>query len=117
MDASDLAEFNQQAVPGRFALFGKPIKLDDVDGTGVYSSPRRTDQLASDGGGYKVEITSTLRIRKSDWPAYNVAADFFKKEVQINLGNDTWQRFRIADQGVVDVHQAGEWKLDLEALT
>lgn len=97
-------------------LYGYDIKLDGKPGLGVYTSPRRTDQLAPDGGGYKVVITATLRLLKADWPAFRSAADFFKKEVQIKLGDD-WQRFRVADQGVMDIHITGEWKLELEALT
>ena len=99
------------------AVYGSDIKLDNVDGLGCYTAPRRTDQLAPDGGGYKTEITATLRLLKRDWPAYRTAADFFKKEVQIRQDDGTWQRFRIADQGIIDIHLSGEWKLELEALT
>lgn len=116
MTAASLASFNAQALTVRYGLHGKSIKLDNRPGFGVYAAPRRTDQLDPNGGGYRTEITSTLRLLKADWPSFKTAADFFKKEVQIKLG-DAWQRFRIADQGVMDVHLSGEWKLELEALT
>jgi hypothetical protein len=114
---SALESFNSQRVATQFALFGKPIKLDSIEGSGCYTAPRRTDQLDTEGGGYKVVITSTLRLRKIDWPSFTTVADFFQKEVQLNLGGTSWQRFRIADQGVMDIQQGGEWKLELEALT
>lgn len=123
IDATSLAairtatdSFNADSLAAVYAVHGSAIKLNNVDGTGCYTAPRWTEKLAPDGGGFRRVITSSLRLRKADWPNYKTEADFIKKEIQLRQG-DGWQRFGLADEGVVDIHLGGEWKLELEALT
>jgi hypothetical protein len=58
-----------------------------------------------------------MRLRKSDWPAFRVMEDFHQKEVETRNDDNTWRRWRIGDQGITDAFAAGEWILQLEALT
>lgn len=111
MTAAAVQAFNTARLASQSAMFGQPVKVNDTQGTGCYSAPRFTRELAE--GGFKVGHDATLRLTKADWPALTTVKVVEAATVEIQL-NGGWMKFKVAE--VTDVVTGGEWRLGLEAL-
>lgn len=112
MTSEAIAAFNVNRLDAQYALFGKSIKISGTDGTGCYNAPSFRRNLEE--GGFKTIHEASLRIRKSQWTAYTAPLQFEKVTVQLQL-NGTWTSFGVTS--ATDVSLAGEWKLELAAMT
>ncbi len=113
MNAAALNAFNRERLKTQDALYGRPIKLDGTEGRGAHSGAKYQQQLRSEGGGEEQLFDGILRIEKSQWEEYTVPQHFDKVKVELKIGPN-WKAFKVLR--ATDVHLAGEWKLELEAL-
>jgi hypothetical protein len=113
MNAAALNAFNGARLRTQDALFGRPIKLDGVEGRGAHSGIKYQAKLREQGGGEELLFDGILRIAMADWEAYTVPQHFDKVKVELMVGPD-WKAFKVLR--ATCVHLGGEWKLELEAL-
>lgn len=108
-----LQALNAQRLAAEYALNGKPVKLDGVEGIGLYTAPVYEKRLRIDGGGFEELLTATAILIKASWTDYTTQQSFDKKPFSLPHGAG-WQDYRIAS--VADLVTRGEWRLTLEAL-
>jgi hypothetical protein len=110
--AAALATAHARDRSARHSTYGSPIRIADENGTGIYPPPRYNPTLPE--GGLVSDYSTTLRIKKVDWPAYTKQSDFWTVQVQILQAPDDWLTLRVT--ACQDMNLTGEWKLTLEAL-
>lgn len=113
MNAAALNAFNAQRLRTQDALYGRDIKINDVEGRGAHSGIKYQQKLREQGGGEELLFDGILRIVKADWTGYTVPQHFDKIVIELMVGPD-WKTFKVLR--ATDVHLGGEWKLELEAL-
>lgn len=86
------------------------IKINDVEGVGIYSSARWAEYLRN--GGFLQEHDSKLLLQKSAWPAITSRKHLADAIIHLSL-NGTWVKFTTGK--VADLETAGEWEAELNA--
>lgn len=112
MSPTALATLQAHRLRDQYAVHGRPVKIDDVEGIGIYSSPSYNPTLPE--GGLSSDYSTTLRIKKADWEDYTTQSDFWTVQVQILQAPEAWLTLRVI--ACMDCHIAGEWKLNLGPL-
>ena len=110
--SSLIASASSRGQAARHEAFSKPVKIGGIAGSGIYSELSHYTRLAADGGGMETDFSTALRIKKSDWSAYNAPSSFDRAVIELPVGT-LWKRFRVAKDGVQDFRLADEWRLRL----
>lgn len=113
MPSSELLAFNAAALAFRNTHLGATIKVSGTPVLATFTAPRLSPSLADSTLGID-RYHSTVRIPKAAVPQITTPAAWEGITLQLPEGVN-WRTYKILTEAI-DVHLAGEWKLDVESL-